>query len=251
MLAAFEGVSGAMSHSEIVAITGLAPATAHRLLGELESWGALQRDARGRYQVGIRLWELGQNAGRQLREVARPLLQDLYSFTKETSHIAIRHRAEVLYVDRVYGTKRVPQASRVGGRLPMHATAVGKAILAYEEEWVRDAILSHNLEARTQFTHVDPLVVRAELDDIKDRGFATTREEVRLGSCSIAVPLFDRNGHVGAALGIVMQPVPLKELERHVPVLRAIAKQIEARTGGIPFSSLAKDPSHSVKEVRR
>ncbi|MEO8263400.1 MAG: IclR family transcriptional regulator [Pseudolysinimonas sp.] len=246
ILAVFEGSLTPKSLSDIAESAGLAISTTHRLLAELERWGAVQRDPHGRYQIGIRLWELGQNAGRQLREVARPLLQDLYSLTQETSHIAIRDRAEVLYLDRVYGTKRVPQAGRVGGRLPLHATAVGKAILAYETEWVREAILHHRLEGRTAFTHVDPDQLRVELAQIRDLGFATTREEVRLGSCSIAVPVFHRDGTIGGALGIVMSPTPRREMERHLPVLRGIAHQIEARTGGLPLSSMRPATSRPV-----
>ena len=141
ILAVFEDSLAPRSLTDLATETGLALSTTHRLLAELEEWGALQRDVNGRYQIGLRLWELGQHAGRQVREIARPLLQDLYSLTQETVHIAIRENTEVLYIDRVYGTRRVPQASRVGGRLPLHATAVGKVLLAYEETWLREAVL--------------------------------------------------------------------------------------------------------------
>jgi DNA-binding IclR family transcriptional regulator len=110
-------------------------------VGELVQWGALDRDAGGRYHVGLRLWEVAQNAGRQLRDTARPFLQDLFSLTQETAHLAVREGHEALYIDRVYSSRRAPRASRVGGRLPLHATAVGKVLLAYEEPWVREAYL--------------------------------------------------------------------------------------------------------------
>jgi len=161
ILAVFEKTLAPRSLTEISAETGLPLSTTHRLLAELEVWGALQRDENGRYQIGIRLWELGQHAGRQVREIARPLLQDLYSLTQETVHIAIREDTDALYIDRVYGSRRVPQASRVGGRLPLHATAVGKVLLAFEESWVRDAVLAQPLESRTSQTHVDPAALRA------------------------------------------------------------------------------------------
>jgi DNA-binding IclR family transcriptional regulator len=238
ILAVFEGTLVPQSLAEISAKTGLAQSTAHRLLKELEEWGALQRDARGRYQIGLRLWELGQNAGRQLREIARPYLQDLFSLTQETVHIAIRDGADVLYIDRIYGTRRVPQASRVGGRLPMHATAVGKVVLAYEEEWVREAVLQGLLERRTAFTHVDPLQLRRELEQVRERGYATTGEEVRLGSCSIAVPVFQGTGEIGAGLGIVVATANARQMERHLPAMRGIAKRIETATAKIPLSTL-------------
>src|SRR5690606_20571721 len=199
ILAVFERGLAPRSLTEIAAETGLALSTAHRLVKELEEWDALQRDANGRYQIGIRLWELGQHGGRQVRDIARPLLQDLYSLTQETVHIAIRENTDVLYIDRVYGTRRVPQASRVGGRLPLHATAVGKVILAFEEEWVRESVLAQPLVRRTAGTHVDPARLRVELATARERGYAVTRDEVRVGTASIAVPVFQRgDGAVGA-----------------------------------------------------
>ncbi len=238
ILAVFEQSLAPRSLTEISQETGLALSTTHRLVGELEQWGALQRDAQGRYQIGLRLWELGQHAGRQVREIARPLLQDLYSLTQETVHIAVRDGTEVLYIDRVYGSRRVPQASRVGGRLPLHATAVGKVLLAFDESWLREALLAQPLESRTAHTHVDPGALRAELAVIRERGYALTNAEVRLGSASIAVPVFQREGGIGAALGLVTTDDSLAGLERHLPALRGIARRIEQSVGAFPLRSM-------------
>ncbi|MGJ3562218.1 IclR family transcriptional regulator [Streptomyces sp. INA 01156] len=193
---------------------------------ELVEWGALERDEQGRYTVGLRLWEVAQNAGRHLRDTARPYLQDLFSLTHETAHIAIRDGDEALYIDRIYGSTRVPRASRVGGRLPLHATAVGKVLLAYEEEWVRAAYLDHRLEAATRHTHVNPGRLAAELRRVRDEGYATTQEEVRAGSCSIAVPV--RIEPHPAAIGLVMLSSDGSTMTRHLQALRGIARRIEA-----------------------
>ena len=238
ILAIFEESLAPRSLSDISAATGLPTSTAHRLLAELEAWGAVQRDVHGRYQVGMRLWELGQHAGRQAREIAHPHLQDLFSLTQETVHIAVRDGFDVLYVDRVYGSRRVPQASRVGGRLPLHATAVGKAILAWEEPWIRDAFLGLPLEKRTARTHVDPAALGAELAAIRKLGYATTVEEVTAGSASIAIPMFERDGTVGAALGIVVDAAAAVRMDRHLPAMQGIARKIETRMGNVPLASL-------------
>lgn len=234
ILEAFEVSRGAMSLTEIAESAGLPLSTAHRLVGELTEWGLLFRGSQGRYQLGIRLWELAQNAWRPLRETARPFIQDLFSLTGETAHLAVREGNEVLYVDRVYGSKRVPRASKVGGRLPMHATAVGKAILAFEESWVRSAYLDRQLEHRTAHTHVDPRLLADELDQIRAQGFATTLEEVRLGSCSIAVPVF-HGRQVGAGIGLVMLSSQSASMSRHLPALRGVAAHIEKATAHIPL----------------
>lgn len=250
ILALFERSLAPRSLTEISAETGLPLSTTHRLVGELEDWGALQRDDNGRYQIGLRLWELGQHAGRQVREIARPLLQDLFTLTQETVHIAVRENAEVLYIDRVYGTRRVPQASRVGGRLPLHATAVGKVLLAFEEPWVREAILARSLESRTVNTHVDPDALRAELATVRTQSFATTVDETRLGATSIAVPIYQQ-GIVAAALGLVTTTDVARSIEQHLPAMRGIARRIESSVGGFPLQSLRQPVSTGRKAATR
>ncbi|TFD86977.1 IclR family transcriptional regulator [Cryobacterium lactosi] len=243
ILAAFEDSPAARSLSEISKASGLPQSTAHRLLGELEGWGAVQRDAQGRYQIGLRLWELGQHAGRKLRDVARPYLQDLFGLTQETVHFAIRDGSEVLYIDRVYGSRRVPQASRVGGRLPLHATAVGRAILAFEEDWVQGAILDGPLDARTPQTMTDPAELRRELAKIRSRGFALASEEVRLGSCSLAVPVFQSDGRIFGGVGIVLPTSRMQQLERYLPALLGTAERLQAGIGHLsPTPRTAPEP---------
>ncbi len=223
---AFEGGASALTLTELAAHAELPLPTAHRLVAELLEWGALERDPQGRYRVGLRLWEVAQNAERQLRETVRPHLQDLFSLTQETAHLAIREGHEALYIDRIYSSKRVPRASRVGGRLPLHSTAVGKVLLAQEADWVREAYLERRLEASTARTHVNPVRLAEELAQVREQGFATTAEEVRAGSCSIAVPV--AAGADGAALGLVMLSNQASNMTRHLPVLRGVAQRIEA-----------------------
>ncbi|XPP27342.1 MAG: IclR family transcriptional regulator [Leucobacter sp.] len=227
---AFETHGPSLSLSQIAEFTGLPVSTAHRIVGELQQWGALARDEQGRYQIGLRLWELGQNAGRRLRDTARPFLQDLFTLTGETVHLAVREGDEALYVDRIYGSKRVPRASRIGGRLPLHATAVGKVLLATEAEWFRDAYLEGTLRSLTPYTHVDPAALADELAEIVERGYAVTGEEARAGACSIAVPVESSpgSGPVDSAIGLVAFASQLPTITRHLPVLRGVAHRIAA-----------------------
>lgn len=226
----FEGHGPSLSLSQIAELSGLPLSTCHRVVGELEEWGGLARDSQGRYQIGIRLWELGQNAGRRLRDTARPYLQDLFSLSGETAHLAVREGNEALYVVRVYGSKRVPQASRIGGRLPLHATAVGKVMLAYEEPWFRDTYLAGNLRSLTPQTRIDPAVLAGELAEIAEQGYAVTAEEARADACSIAVPVYTSVGPnaVGAAIGLVTLASQLPTVTQHLPALTGIARRIAA-----------------------
>lgn len=225
---AFEASGSTLTLSQVAERTGLPVSTAHRLMGELEDWGALARDDNGRYHVGLRLWGLAQNGGLRLRDSARPFLQDLFSLTQETAHLAIREGSQALYVDRIYGSKRVPQASRIGGRLPLHATAVGKVLLAYEAPWFRDAYLHRHLEAPTRRTHVNPRVLGRQLAQIVEQGYAITNEEVRVGACSIAVPVRGGSGAIEAAIGLVLPATQCGNLTRHLPVLTGTAARIES-----------------------
>ncbi|MCQ9165410.1 MULTISPECIES: IclR family transcriptional regulator [unclassified Arthrobacter] len=237
ILEVFEKSRGPLSLTEICGQSGLPMSTVHRLMGELTDWGLLSRGANGRYQLGIRLWELAQNTGRQLREAARPHVQDLFSLTGETAQLAVREGHEVLYIERIYGTKRVPRASRVGGRLPMHATAVGKVLLAFGEDWVRTAYLNRELERPTAFTHANAGLLAAELDRAREQGYATTVDEMRLGACSIAVPVL-HTGRVGAGLGLVLPSAQAPGMTRHLAALRGVSAKIERATAHIPLETL-------------
>lgn len=237
ILEVFETSRIALSLTEISERSNLPASTVHRLLNELTEWGLLARGPSNRYQLGIRLWELAQNTGRQLRESVRPYIQDLFSLTGETAQLAVRQGHDVLYIERIYGTRRVPRASRVGGRLPMHATAVGKVILAFEEEWVRSAYLLRQLERPTAHTQTDPSKLANELSKIRKQGYATTMEEVRLGACSVAVPVF-HSGKVGGGLGLVLLSSRAPNLTRYVTPLKGVAEKIERATAHIPLESL-------------
>lgn len=236
ILEAFEANGPTLTLSQVAEHTQIPVSTAHRLMSELEEWGALTRDDNGRYHVGLRLWGLAQGGGLRLRDSARPFLQDLFSLTQETAHLAIREGSEALYVDRIYSSKRVPRASRIGGRLPLHATAVGKVLLAYEAPWFRDAYLHEHLAAPTRRTHVNPKVLVQELAQIADQGFAITNEEVRVGACSIAVPVRGRPGSTDAAIGLVLLATQSSNLTRHLPVLRGISTRIEVAIAHYSFT---------------
>lgn len=239
LLDAYEATPGPHSIADLTAATGLPKTTVYRMVTTLTNAGLLTR-VEGRYGIGIRFWEIAQHAGRQLRDAARPFLQDLFSLVGETSHLAVREGDEVLYIERLYGSRRLPRASRVGGRLPLHATAVGKAILAFEEEWVREAYLHRDrLERVTRHTIADPGALRRELDEVRLHGWATTREEVRAGSCSVAVPVFQSFGVV-AAVGIVVDPSQAEAMTQFIPSLQGISRRIERATAHLPWEMMTR-----------
>jgi DNA-binding IclR family transcriptional regulator len=205
LLAAFDDEHRSLSLTELAQRADMPLATAHRLVGELVRGEALVRRADGDYVVGRRMWDLGLLAPVEtgLRHAASPFLHDLYGATLATVHLAVRDGASVLYVERVSGHASVPVVSQVGSRLPMHATGVGKVLLAYAPEEVRTEVLG-NLTRVTPYTVTQPGRLLEQIRRVHSDGYATTSEEMSLGACSVAVPVRSSDGGVVAALGIVV-----------------------------------------------
>jgi DNA-binding IclR family transcriptional regulator len=197
--------------------------TAHRLVGELEQWGALRRRADGEYEIGRRLWDVGLLAAVQqdLREVALPHLQDVYATTGETVHLAVREGTSALYVERIVGRSSARVLSRTGSRLPLHATAVGKVLLAAAPPDVVRAALTAPARV-TARTIVEPGRLARDLAEVRRRGYGRTAEELTPGAWSIAVPVTTPSGETVAALGIVVATAT-RDLVRLVPVLQVAA----------------------------
>jgi DNA-binding IclR family transcriptional regulator len=226
ILDTFDGSHRSQRLSEIARRADIPLPTTHRLVGELVTWGALSRDAKGTYFIGRRLWDLGLLAAVHsgLREIAEPFLHDIYAATLATVHLAVRDGTNALYLDRLAGHASVPVVSRVGSRLPLHATGVGKVLLAYAPEDVKQAVFA-DLRPMTAHTVVEPVRLRQELARVIQDGYAQTNEEMTLGACSVAVPLRDGGDRVVAALGIVVENLR-REKQRSVAALQVAAQGI-------------------------
>ena len=224
LMGAFDERHRRLTLTELAARAGLPVPTAHRLVGELVGWGALARTPAGEYVVGRRIWDLGLLAPVQsgLRELASPYLHDLYGATLATVHLAVRDGSEVLYLDRLAGHASVPVVSTVGSRLPMHATGVGKVLLAHAPAPVLQDVLAH-LPRITPYTVTQPGLLRRQLAKVLKDDHATTTEEMSLGACSIAVPI-RRGQDVVAALGIVVPS--LKDRARLTGALHVAARGV-------------------------
>jgi len=233
LLGAFDDDHRRLGLTELATRAGLPTPTAHRLVAELVGWGALARTADGTYVVGRRVWDLGLLAPVQsdLVEVASPFLHDLYGATLATVHLAVREGTEALYLDRLAGHASVPVVSSVGSRLPLHATGVGKVLLAHAPPEVQVQVLAR-LERVTAYTVTQPGTLRRQLARVRRDGFATTVEEMSLGACSVAVPV-TREDRVVAALGLVL-PALRSDRSRLVAAMQVAARGI-AR-GLVPVS---------------
>lgn len=220
--------------SEISRRSGIPLATTHRLVGELVTWGALERDDAGRYQIGLHLWEVGALAprGLGLRQAAMPYLEDLYEATHQHVQLAVLDGLEVVYVERLSARDAVGVHSRVGGRWPAHTTGVGLVLLAFADAALQRRYLNQPLVRFTPKTIADQRLLRGTLADVRQRGYAISDGQVTLDALSVAAPVRDREGSVVAALSVVV-PASYPQPLGLVPAVVAAARGISRGSSGI------------------
>jgi DNA-binding IclR family transcriptional regulator len=205
LLAAFSDDRPTMTLSELARRADVPLSTAHRLVADLEAWGAVERDRAGRYQIGLRLFEVGALAprGPGLREHALPYLEDLCQITRENVQLAVREDDEVVYVERLAGTRAVRVLTRVGGRFALAATGVGLVLLAHAPTDVVERVLAGPFPRYTRWTLADPVRLRESLAAVRARGYAVSDRQVTADAVSVAAPVRDASGEVVAALSVV------------------------------------------------
>ncbi|GAA0929215.1 IclR family transcriptional regulator [Pseudonocardia zijingensis] len=224
---------------EIVAATGLAAATVHRLVGELVAWGALERPARGRYRIGMRLWQIGSLAplARDLRDAALPFLQDLGAITGQVVHLVVLDGHRALFLERLPGHAEVPVRSRVGRRMPAHASGPGKVLLAFAPPAFVSEVVARGLPRMAAGTITDPRELALALGEVRRAGYCLSRDEMTDGAASVAAPVVGPSGEVVAGVSVVV-PSSVENLQPLVPAVRLTAAAIGRALGaGIPLSA--------------
>lgn len=190
-----------LSIGEMARRSGTPKSTTHRLVQDLIQWGALERGRKG-VRLGVRLFELGNMVPdhTRLRELAIPFAHTLNTITKLTSNIAVREGSEIIYIEKIRSEDlRVPH-SRVGGRLPMHCTALGKTILAFSTDEFVESVLSEPLARLADKTITEPERLRAELSEVRRTRVAYDLEESQEGLFCVAAPII---GYANRALGAI------------------------------------------------
>ncbi|MHB8618983.1 MAG: IclR family transcriptional regulator [Chloroflexota bacterium] len=204
---------------------GLDKTTAHRLVTSLARFGLLRFDPLARtYSLGLRLVELGNEAIAQLslpRE-ARPYMERLGLESGEAVHLGVYDEGQVVYVDQVPSSQPVVVRARVGGRAPLHCTAMGKVLLAFgPPDWVDELADQDSLPALTpnSITSADDL--REHLARVRRLGYAVDEEENRIGVRCVSAPILDRASRALAAVSIT-GPTPRLSRERLLELVRPL-----------------------------
>ncbi len=237
VLAAFGPDRPALTVTDLSRRSRLPLTTAHRLVGELTRWGALERGADGRYRIGLRMVEIAALCPRGvgLRDVALPYLEDLYEATHQNIQLAVRDGLEAVFVERIAGRHAIAVHSRVGARWPLHATGVGLALLAHAPQDVQEEVLAAPLAGFTSRTVVDQKALRRMLAEVRRTGLAVSDGQVTLDAYSVAAPVRGARDDVVAAGSIV---VPADDPQRLAwgPAVRAAARGI-SRSLGAPYAA--------------
>ncbi|WAU83927.1 IclR family transcriptional regulator [Streptomyces sp. Qhu-G9] len=238
VLAAFDHDHPALSLTDISRRAGLSLTTAHRLVGALSDWGALERDTTGIYHVGLRLWEIAALSprGLALRQIALPYLEDLYEATHENVQLAVRDGTEVVYIEWISGRSAVGVKIQVGARWPLHATGVGLALLAHCEWAFQEAYCGGPLAGFTPHTITDPATLRRVLAEVRRSGVAVSSRQVTEDALSVAAPVRGADGSVTAAVSVV---VPERDAQTPalIPAVRLAARGISRALGWQPQPS--------------
>jgi DNA-binding IclR family transcriptional regulator len=191
--------------SRLASLTGRRTADVARVLARLDELGLVERDGGGSYRLGLRLFRLGAAVARRLdvRTAARPFLEELHRATEETVYLCVRRGDQALCVDRLDGLWVQSLLLRLGEALPLHVGAASRVLLAHLPAQERAAYLDR---ARLDPSTPRAPATRAELEDdlerIRERGYAVSDEEVRLGIASVGAPIRDHTASVCASLSV-------------------------------------------------
>ena len=213
-----------------------------RLLATLANKGYVEQCADSdRYQLGVRCLELGYTFGRSggLLRHARGILEGLAQATGETAHLGSLQDFEVVHLDGEQSDQLVLTGLRVGRRLPVHCTALGKVLLGCGDQLLRerfDRLCDANgtLGARTAATITDRDKFFEHLRAVANQGFALDLEESEVGLCCAAVPVFADSGRLVAALSVSGPAFRLDRdnlLDQVVPLLLSAAEDLSRQLG--------------------
>jgi len=194
-----------LTNAEISRKLGIPKSSASYILRTLEKRGYLRREAEtGRYRLGLKILSLGGDAQANLdiADVALPFMRILGEKIRMTVHLAVLDQGEAVYIEKVEAPGFFKVNTWVGRRMFLHSTSVGKCLLAWlPKHDVENLVKQQGLKKRTPKTITSIMRLIAELEHVKQSGYAVDDEENSLGARCLGAPIFDTMGNVTAALG--------------------------------------------------
>jgi len=250
LLTSFSGEQNELGITTLATRLGLAKSTVHRLAATLTGAGFLEQNAdTGKYRLGLALFELGALVRRRMdvANEARPQLRELLEKTGETVQLGIVDQASVLYVYEMESRRAIRMAAAVGARAPLHCTAVGKVLLAFQSPDYVKELADRGLTRYTDHTITKREDLLALLKDVRARDCAIDDEESEIGLRAIAAPVRNQRGAVIAALGVAapVQRMTKKVMQNSIPVVVATANAVSQRLGYMPAHAAAEALEHA------
>ncbi|MGD9734425.1 MAG: IclR family transcriptional regulator [Solirubrobacterales bacterium] len=236
-MAAIEALSTApegLGVNELARAIEVNPSSASRLLATLEGGGLVARDGSGKYRLGLRFLTLSDRVMARLdvRELARPYLHRLVEASGETTTLSIPTGGEAVTVDFVPGKSSVVSMARVGRPNPLHATAIGKTMLAFDPG--ARIPPARELTAFTERTITDPAALRAAVERVREAGWAESVGEREEDLAALAAPVAGVAGELVAIVGM-QGPLGRMSAERRNemrPALLDAAAALSRELGG-------------------
>jgi len=248
------------SLTEIARLTRLPVSTAHRLVTELAGWGVLERTDESTFQIGMPIKAIGGRPSYTpaILESARRVLEDLVSAARTGAGLGILTGTNVAFIEKRCDHSPVTTFAQTP-RLPAHATALGKALLAFSPAEILDRVIVNGLKSYTPNTVTDPDRLRQCLASIRLTRVAIARWELERGVSEVAVPVFGAGGMAVAALGLTV-PNLRANLQMASSVLtiaaRGLSRELTATSHAGCFALATeqhapnrKEPAGSVKAL--
>jgi len=236
VLQAVADASGKVTTGQLGRALAMPRPTVHRIVAALLAEGMLAEDAAGGIGLGPRLVSLAFRAwdGSALRQLAQESLSRLRDRLDETVHLAVRDGAGMVYIDKLESRRNVRMASRIGTRVPLHSSSVGKAWLAsLPEVELREVLADLDLTPRTSHSIRDAAALLAEIERTRARGYSVDLQENELDICCYGKALHGPAGRVLGCISVSMPRYRFLELpeEEVVGAMQACADSFAAQAG--------------------
>ena len=225
-----------MTVTEVARTLGLNRASSHRFLAHLADLGYVVKGDGNRYMLSLKLLELGHKAANRfkIRPIARPFMQELFLEFRETVNLGHFNGLDILHLDKIDSVEILRMDTPMGYRAPAYCTGLGKAVLAYFIPEELDTYLEHaQLERQGPNTILSPKLLKEDLADCRQRGYALDDEELSPGLRCVAAPVFNHTGRAQYAISVsgpITRMTP-RNIDKIAPRVKAVCARLSEKLG--------------------
>ncbi|KSU65687.1 IclR family transcriptional regulator domain-containing protein [Arthrobacter sp. NIO-1057] len=229
VISCFDAEHVSMTLSEVAARTELSRATARRFLLTLQELGYVRSNGK-HFELTSKVLQLGYAylSSATLPQLMEPVLEDLSAKVHESASASVLDGNEIVYVARVHTRSIMRVGISVGTRFPAVNTSMGRVLLAFGSEELREEVLAGGFESRTGLGIKTVAALRKELEKIRTQGYAVVDQELEIGLRSVAVPIFNADNDVVAAMNVSMSVHPTSEQDAHEAAQAVLPQLLQA-----------------------